>query len=116
MRFWQYQHHSELKSLWKSLSWINSQIYKGEESLDFDRECTQLQIKTLEQNIWSYDSTLFQEAWLFKEGKLNKQFLHLEDLRLAKKEISGLQLESGIVVTNSIKYLKQFISFIKICI
>ena len=59
-----------------------------------------MQIKTLKQNIWSYDSALFQETWLFKEGKPNKQFLYLEDLRLAKKEISGLQKDSGMVVTN----------------
>ncbi len=37
-KFWWHQHNSELKSLQKYLSWINSQIYNREESLDFDRE------------------------------------------------------------------------------
>ncbi len=66
-----------------------------------DREWAQQKIRILEQNIWSYDSAQFQEKWLFQEGKPNKQFLHLEDLKLSKKEIDGLQLDQGRTVTDT---------------
>ncbi len=39
-----------------------------------------------------------EEKWLFKEGTSSKEFLHLEDLHLSKKEISKLYDMDGMVL------------------
>ena len=44
----------------------------------------------LETKIWLSDFAVFKEKWLFCEGKAVKEFLHLEDLKLSRKDISCL--------------------------
>ncbi len=105
------QNKAEVKSLCKHLSWLNHKIYEGQISLTTDKVQIKLVLKELENNIWQYDFSNFEEKWLLKEGHSTKEFLYLEDLRLSKKEISELynsQGETEVEVDGILSILKSF--------
>ncbi len=87
-----------MESLRKELAWINSCIYaECSSGLENDRIQLQVAIKDHEAYVWSSDSKTFNEKWLFREGKLHPEFLHLEDLKLDCREIKALQSKDGTI-------------------
>ncbi len=55
----------------------------------------------MENSLWAQELSVFKEKWLFREGTSSKEFLHLEDLCLSKKEISKLYDADGIVLSTT---------------
>ena len=99
MAFRKKQHNCKLCGLHKSLRWVNLEIYQKGLSplLRQEQESLQSKISMQESSVWAQETLNFQQRWLFLEGKMKPEFLHLEDQKHHLDPIIALDTPSGIV-------------------
>ena len=98
----------ELKSLWKTLKYVNNKIYVGDK-LNEDRLLLETRIEQIQDHAW-FDCKDAQElTWIMQEGKMVPGFLHLEDVKL----LSGLEslLVKGKSTSNLDSILSEIFDF-----